>query len=207
VILHHLSLLGHGVPGAPGGRHRACHQRRKGCQKMLEQDISTGNRDEAVKLDFEPGHAVTVIVTISHPMGEIEQPFSLDLRPETGCKRASLDLDAAAGFPYLLHSDLACLRRMCERHDKWERCRRRHARLSPVSNVYDTQCGERSDRFANYGAADLHRINQRSFTRELIADPKLLVTNKGSDLMHCLLDQAAGFGELHIHKLTCRPQR
>src|SRR5712675_1129930 len=111
------------MPGAPRGRHRACHQGRKRCEKVLEQDISTGDRDEAVKLDFELSHAVTMIVTISHPMGEIEQPFSLDLCSETGCKRASFDLDAAARFPYLLHRDLARLRRMCERHDKRERCR------------------------------------------------------------------------------------
>ena len=140
-----------------------------------------------------------MIVTITHPMGEIEQLFGLGLRPEVGRQRAGFDLDAAAGFPYLLHGDLACLRRMRERHNEWERCRRRYARLSPVSNVYDAQCGERSDRFANHGAADLHRINQRPFTWELIADPKLFVANKGGDLMHRLLDQATGLGGLHIH--------
>jgi hypothetical protein len=77
---------------------------------VFEQDISTGNCDEAVELDFESSHTFTMIVTIPHPVGEIEQPLGLVLSPEVGCKRASLDLYAAAGFPDLLHGDLARLR-------------------------------------------------------------------------------------------------
>ena len=49
---------------------------------------------------------------------------------------------------------------------------------------------ERSDRFANYGATDLHRINQLSLTRELITDAKLVLTNEGSNPMHRLLDSS-----------------